>query len=297
MNVRSLAAPAHFEGAGLFTAAPARLSVHPAQPGAGIRFTRLDAPHAGEMPALVAHVALPGTGPLAKLPSRNTVLLAPPACFVATIEHVMSALVGLGIADASVTIAGPEVPILDGSAVPFADAIMKVSVAATDRRRPIELREAVTVTDGKGGTITATPRATPGTRYEYQLDYTPVVRGFRQAAAWDSAWPDAPDRYLGQIAPARTFCLAQEAAALRAAGLFTHLTPRDMLVIGDDAKPVDNAFRMEDEPARHKLLDLIGDLGLLGRPLQADVVSVRGGHALTHALCRAVLALGGPAGA
>lgn len=75
---------------------------------------------------------------------------------------------------------------------------------------------------------------------------------------------------------------------MRSMGLFAHLTPREMLVLGADG-PIDNALRFEDEPARHKLLDLIGDLALVGAPLQADIVATRSGHALAHEAARAVL--------
>lgn len=290
MHARTLSRSAEFQGTGLFTAAKASFSVHPAPVGSGITFHRQDPPHAGTIAATVAHVALPGVGPLAKLPSRNTVLLSPPACFVATIEHIMSALAGLGIPDASISISGPEVPILDGSAIEFVNALLAASSATGTRPAPITISAPVSVSDGKGGTITATPRATPGTGYEYRLDYGPAFPTLTQAAAWDSAPADAADVYAREIAPARTFCLLPEAQALRAAGLFAHVGPSEMLVIGPDGSPIENAFRFPNEPARHKLLDLIGDVGLLGRPLQADIVSIRGGHALTHELCRAVLA-------
>ncbi len=289
MPARTLNAAVSFQGVGLFTAAPAQLTIEPAPASSGVRFIRLDAPHAGELPAQVASVAPPGVGPLAKLPSRNTVLLAPPACFVATIEHVMSALSGLGVFDAVVRIAGPEVPILDGSSLDFARALHEASTSAPSAPEPLVLRDPVSVSDGKGAIATATPRATPGASFAYRLDYTAVVPGFQQTASWDAGSPDAAERYLTQIAPARTFCLLAEAQALRAAGLFAHITPREMLVLGPDAKPIDNSFRFADEPARHKLLDLIGDVALLGRPIQADIVSDKGGHALTAELCRAIL--------
>lgn len=290
MHARTLSRSAEIHGTGLFTGAPATLTILPTPVGSGITFRRDDNPHAGSIPAVIQSVALPGAGPLAKLPSRNTVLLSPPACFVATIEHVMSALVGMGIADATVAIRGPEVPILDGSAAEIVRDLLAGSTPAQAASTPITLAAPVSVSDGKGGTITATPRATPGTRFEYLLDYGPAFPTLTQSASWDSAPADATDVYAREIAPARTFCLLPEAQALRAAGLFAHVGPSEMLVIGPDGSPIENAFRFANEPARHKLLDLIGDVGLLGRPLQADIVSTRGGHALTHELCRAVLA-------
>jgi UDP-3-O-acyl-N-acetylglucosamine deacetylase len=127
--------------------------------------------------------------------------------------------------------------------------------------------------------IVARPGA--GRRYRYELDYGARAVLGPQAAEVSL---DAGD-YEREVAPARTFCLEEEARAMRAGGLFGHVTSGEMLVMGAGG-PIGNTLRFENEPARHKLLDLIGDLALVGRPIEGEIVSVRGGHALNHAMAR-----------
>lgn len=286
---RTVARDTTLRGTGLFTGAPAGVTIRPAPRGRGLRFRRADLPGSPEIPATVEHaVADPRRlGLPLPLPLRCTILAAPGAGnpFVVTTEHILSALAGLGVTDALVDVAGPELPAFDGSAEPFARAIDAAGlVDLGEGPPPLVVRTEVRVGDDKEGTVVARPRAAPGVSWRYELDYGPGAPIPAQAAHW-SAGAD----YLATVAPARTFCLAREAQAMRAAGLFRHLAPRDMLVIGP-AGPVDNTYRFPDEPARHKLLDLIGDLALVGRPIQADVIARRSGHALNHALARALVA-------
>ena len=133
-----------------------------------------------------------------------------------------------------------------------------------------------------GASITIEPSDTPS--YTYTLDYGPDS----PIAPATAHWAGDPDRFEHEIAPARTFCLEREAQAMRQLGLFEHLSPQDMLVFGPRG-PIDNTLRFPDEPARHKLLDLIGDLALAGRPIRAKITAVRSGHALNHAAARALL--------
>src|SRR5690606_8732256 len=144
--------------------------------------------------------------------------------------------------------------------------------------------EPVTVSRGEAS-ITALPRQTSGWSVRYELDYGPGGPMLPQAAVWDGT----AAMYTREIAPARTFCTDREAEAMRRAGLFANLSPREMLVIGPDG-PIENTCRFENEPARHKLLDVIGDLSLVGRPIQADIVARRSGHALNHELARLLAA-------
>jgi UDP-3-O-[3-hydroxymyristoyl] N-acetylglucosamine deacetylase/3-hydroxyacyl-[acyl-carrier-protein] dehydratase len=162
-----------------------------------------------------------------------------------TVEHCLSALAGLGIDNAVIRLRGPEIVIEEG-----------------------------------GGSIAALPTSKPGLQVVYELDYADRSdRIGRQTLSYD---PNRLD-YRREIAPARTFSLKEEAEALQAQGLGTHLSPKDVLVIGEDG-PIENAFRFEDEPVRHKVLDVLGDLSLVGRPLQARIVAGRSGHALNRRL-------------
>lgn len=283
---------ARLSGVGLFTGRPAKLALHPGEAGSGIVFRRADLPGSVVIPAHVSALSeLPGVP--AGFQARNTTLSAAsvhpgahPGVFVTTTEHVLSALAGLSMTDVVIEIEGPEVPILDGSARPFVAALREGGLremqgGATERELPRE----ITVSAGSA-LITATPRREPGCRLEYRLDYGAGAPIAAQSAAIELGGDAGGLRYEEDVAPARTFCLLAEAKALRAMGLFTHVTPREMVVVGDDGRPVENEWRMEDEPARHKLLDLIGDLALAGSFPRATIVATRSGHALNQAMAR-----------
>ena len=278
---RTLAREARVSGIGLFTAKPATLTIAPAPPGSGLAAML----GAERVPLTVAHLAPKPLIPIfERVPPRHT-CIASGAASLATVEHILSALVGLGITDATIACDGPEVPILDGSASPFVRAIID---AGTVDHGPIEelvVTEPITVDDGSGGVIEVKPRAARGCSFTYHLQYPPGAPIPSQSASWGGP----SDAYITDIAPARTYSLEQEAVQMRALGLFTHLTPRDMLVIGAGG-PIDNTLRFPDEPARHKLLDLIGDIALAsgGRPIRADIVATRSGHALAHEAARRV---------
>lgn len=284
---QTIARAATFSGLGLFSGQPATVVVRPTDAGPGIVLVR----QGQHIPALVEHVSRDAahTRVPAAIPGRNTTV-AHNTVGVATVEHLMSALAGLGITDALIEIDGPEVPILDGGALPFVNGLRLAGTGAFEVPiAPLVLTMPVQALDASGGQIVAMPRPSPGFSLTYELNYGPNSPIRIQSARWAG---DA-EQYAKEIAPARTFCLKKEAEAMRALGLFSHMTPKDMLVVGDDGNPIDNAWRFSDEPARHKLLDLIGDLALLGRPIQADIVASRSGHALTHAFVKQLRSGGG----
>jgi UDP-3-O-acyl N-acetylglucosamine deacetylase len=302
---RTLASSASASGRGLFSGAPATITLHPSDSSRGLIFRRTDLPGAPEIPARFANLSTTSIHPaFAKLPARNTTLAenakaggtGVPPVLIATVEHILSALAAAGITDALIDIDAPEVPIFDGSAAPFSALIREAGIAPVPGSlTPIIITDPITVTDANGATITAHPPAPPlpvsppACTYIYHLDYGPSAPMPPQWHSWASA---DHDLYETEIAPARTFCLDHEAQALQGLGLFKDLTPRDMLVFASPPHPpgpINNSLRFDNEPARHKLLDLIGDLALLGRPLHATVVASRSGHALTHALVRAIL--------
>lgn len=292
--------PATISGLGLFSNKPSTLTFHPAPVGQGLSIRRAnttDEPTPLTINFLSTkreHTCFPPG-----INGRNTTI-APrhdsPFAF-ATVEHLLSALVGLHIHNALIELEGPEVPILDGSSLPFVNALScspsfqegagrRFFPSALQANTPLLLSHPIEVLDLKANAhIRAVPRDRPGTSYSYLLDYGDTSSFPRQAAEFDSARDD----YARDVAPARTFSLLHEAQAMQRLGLFAHLSPRDMLVLDERGKPLDNTLRFENEPARHKLLDLIGDVALLGRPIQADIHAERSGHALTHELVRAIL--------
>jgi UDP-3-O-[3-hydroxymyristoyl] N-acetylglucosamine deacetylase/3-hydroxyacyl-[acyl-carrier-protein] dehydratase len=151
-------------------------------------------------------------------------------------------------------------------------------------RKVFKIREPIMIEE-PDGMIAAMPFEAEGMRVVYDLDYgTQGHRIRHQTFSYNVAEGD----YIRDIAPARTYSLREEAEALQAAGLCKHLTPRDILVIGDDGQPIDNAYRFDDEPVRHKTLDVIGDLSLIGAAIQGRVLAVRSGHGLNRKLAMKV---------
>jgi UDP-3-O-acyl-N-acetylglucosamine deacetylase len=287
---RTLSRPVEVSGVGLFTAAPAVVRIEPSPPGCGIRFRR-DSAEGGELPARIEYLASESAGH-----ARNTVLQHG-RFTVMTVEHILSALAGMGITDALIDISGPEIPIGDGSAMPFVKGILEAGFQTSTGEgiHAIEIVREIKVCTEKA-VIIARPRDEPGARYRYELDYGPDAPIGPQSAELDILpfeWTlphgiGSFRDYAVQVSPSRTFCLESEAIAMRAAGQFRHVTPREMLVIGARG-PIDNAMRFENEPARHKLLDLIGDLALVGRPIQGEIIANRAGHVLNHRMVRALL--------
>ncbi|MGA0286927.1 MAG: UDP-3-O-acyl-N-acetylglucosamine deacetylase [Phycisphaerales bacterium] len=267
---RSLAAAVVVSGRGLLGGEMAEARIEPAPADSGILFERADLDPPVRIPAVVDHAV--------SLARRTT--LRSGETSIDTVEHCLSALAGLGIDNAVIRLRGPELPCGDGSALPFVDAMLDAGIVELDApRRVFRVREPIVIEEG-GGSIAALPTSKPGLQVVYELDYADRSdRIGRQTLSYD---PNRLD-YRREIAPARTFSLKEEAEALQAQGLGTHLSPKDVLVIGEDG-PIENAFRFEDEPVRHKVLDVLGDLSLVGRPLQARIVAGRSGHALNRRL-------------
>lgn len=263
-----------------------------------------------------------GSLPIAAVPgniqpeARRTVLsLGPHGPSVQTVEHLLSAVRGLGLSDLEVEVRGPELPIGDGSAALWVEAMRGAGFSSDGgaAASPVVVRQPIRL-GADGATVEALPLGPdemaaasvgrgPAAIYTYHLDFAnypipalaPVA--CRRIPSQDAsaefplnATSGSIAAYADGVASARTFSLVEEAEAARRAGLFGHVSPRDLLVIGDHG-PIDNAYRFPDEPARHKLLDLIGDLALCGRPIVGRIVAMRSGHALNQALARALAEL------
>jgi UDP-3-O-[3-hydroxymyristoyl] N-acetylglucosamine deacetylase len=278
---RTLAGEARITGRGLFTGRDGAAVLRPGR--GGLEFVT----PGGRVPARAEYLSSqPVVAALGGLPARHTVLAldgAHTGARAVTVEHVLAALVGLGVTDAQIELVGcDELPIDDGSAGVFVRAIdhagtVELSEAEAGLLRPIVIRETITVEDGRGGRITAEPSE----RVRYRYDFEHPLLG-SMSARWDGS----PASFRAQIARARTFSLRREVEQLRPLGLFEGFSPRDLLVLDDRGVPMDNQLRWPDEPARHKLLDLIGDLALAGAPLVGSITAERSGHALNQALAR-----------
>ena len=263
------------DGVGLFCGERVSVTLAPAEPNTGITFVREQGDHIARIPALVQNVL--------KRPRRTC--LKNGTLHVETIEHCMAALAGTGVHNAIVRITGGvvgEMPSGDGSSQPYVNAINKVGVVEQDAPlAPIIIRQPVQVSHGDA-TLAALPGPTDHLEIIYDFE-APEPIG-RQVFAFHLG----PDDFVRQIAPARTFVFKHEADELRARGLGRHLTPKDLLVIAPDG-PIENPFRFADECVRHKILDLIGDLYLAGRPVYGRIVAHKSGHEMNHHLVRRLL--------
>ena len=258
-------------GAGYLTGATVRVRFHPAPADFGIAFLRADLCRSEPLQAVVANV----TGA-----NRRTTLGHAPGQ-VELVEHVLAALAGLKIDNCLIELDGPELPGLDGSAAEFVQAL---------RETPLELQAGireiwspirpVLVTDGKA-TLTLHPSSQPGLTVSYLLDYGRQSFLGRQV----HTHRHTPTDCLNGLFENRTFLLEAEAAALRQQGIGTKASLSDLLVFGPRG-PIGNRLRYENEPARHKVLDIFGDLSLFGRDLAGHVVGCKSGHALNTMLVR-----------
>lgn len=268
---RTVASQSVISGKGLMHGREATLTILPAPPDHGIVFERTDLKNPVIIPALTTNV----------VPSPRRTMLKAGEATIETVEHCLSALAGLGINNALLRLHGPELPSGDGSALPFVEPLRAAGIAEQDApRRTFKLMEPVVVSEGDAS-IAALPADSPGgMRVLYELDYgANSARIPHQAFGYDPS----RDNYATEIAPARTFSLKEEAEALWGAGLGRHLTPRDVLVIGDDG-PIQNSYRFDNEPVRHKILDVIGDLSLVGAVVECQIVAHRSGHGLNRQL-------------
>ena len=260
-------------GDGLFSGKPATMRILPGAPDSGIVFRRVDLADSPDIPARVEHV----------IPRPRRTVLQVGAASVETVEHCLSALAGLGIDNAVVELDAAEVPAGDGSALPFSAPLRDAGLREQEAEvAPIVIREPIMVRDGQA-MVTVMPNDGDAMELMYVLDYGDRSPIPRQTCTWVLGGD-----YVKEIAPARTFSTEHDARAMWDQGLFRHLTAKEMLVIGEGG-PVDNVYRFEDEPVRHKLLDLLGDLSLAGRPISGRIVAVRSGHALNHQMARRVL--------
>jgi UDP-3-O-[3-hydroxymyristoyl] N-acetylglucosamine deacetylase/3-hydroxyacyl-[acyl-carrier-protein] dehydratase len=272
---RTISRPASFSGRGLFSGEPATLTFLPAEPGTGIAFVREQDGKAATIMAVVANV----------MKRERRTCLKNGTLFVQTVEHCMAALKGLGVDNAVVKVSGGqagEVPAGDGSSEAFVQLLREAGIQDQDAPlEPLIIKRPEHVAAGDAS-LTALPGPTDRLEILYEFEAAPPLG--RQVFHFTLS-PNTVEDFITQVAPARTFVTDIEAQALRAQGLGQHLTARDLLVISADG-PIDNAFRFPDECVRHKVLDLIGDLGLIGRSLRGRIVAHKSGHDLNHLLAR-----------
>ena len=267
---QTLATEVGTEGVGLHTGKRVRMRLVPADPGTGIQFIRSDA--GGEaVPATLDFVG----------PSFYATVIRKGDVTVSTIEHLMAALYALQVDDLRVELDGPEVPILDGSSRPFVDLIIHAGrVESRVERQYVTLVKPLAVTEDEKR-IAAYPSREY--RVTYAIDFDHPMLGYQELSA--SLWGEGV--FAEKLAPARTFTFESDVEKLRANGLALGGSLDNAVVLGD-SKILNADLRFPDEFVRHKMLDLTGDLSLLGRPLRAHVVAYRAGHDLHGRLARKI---------
>ncbi|MCG3129355.1 MAG: hypothetical protein FLDDKLPJ_00082 [Phycisphaerae bacterium] len=265
------------EGRGLFTGESSRLRFKPAPPNTGIWFIRTDQPSPVRIAARVENVS--------KRARRTT--LKNGSTQIETVEHCLSACAALGLDNLQIELRGAEVPAMDGSSLPFLEGLKDGGI---EEQEPLveayAVADMIRVAEDDAELVALPPLKRNQEHLEifYDLDYgtdTPIGRQTYRVTV-------TPEDFETKIAPARTFVLEREVKQLQAMGFGLHLTYQDILVFGEDG-PIDNALRFPEECVRHKILDLVGDLSLLGRPIVGRVFARKSGHALNHAMVRALL--------
>ena len=267
-----------FYGFGLHSGANVRMVINPAPTDHGIWFRRTDVTDADAL--------IPARWD-AVVPSRLCTLIAnADGTSVSTIEHVMAALAGLAIYNARIDIDGPEVPILDGSAVPFVAALLAGGIQPQEAPvRAIRVLKTVEVRDGE-----ALARLEPAEMLEidFRIEFSDRAIG-RQSHRLNMA----NGAFVRELSDSRTFCRQSDVDAMRAKGLALGGTLHNAVVFDGDKILSPGGLRYRDEPVRHKMLDALGDLSLAGAPLLARYTGIKAGHALTNRLLRALFATPG----
>jgi UDP-3-O-[3-hydroxymyristoyl] N-acetylglucosamine deacetylase len=264
-------------GIGVHSGSPVTLTLHPADDDAGILFQRINSDGLIEREIRADVRAVTAT-------EFATVLGDASGPLCSTAEHLLAALRGLNVDNVIVEIDGPEVPIMDGSAAPFVDAIDQAGLTARALpRRYIEVIKPVHVSRGDAYGELRPYRH--GFRVEAEIDFDHPLIG-QQALSLDVE----PENFRREVARARTFGFMKDVARLWGAGYALGASFENTLVVTEDRVLNPDGLRFADEFVRHKVLDAIGDLALAGLPLLAAYRTIRGGHKLNHAVLTALMA-------
>ncbi len=261
-NQKTLQRKVEFKGRGIHTGSEAEIVIKPAEPGTGIRFVRVDHGERVEFPATAESIYV-GEG-------RQT-SLGNGSARIRTVEHLMATFHGLGIDNAIVEVSGQEIPGFDGSAKQFVEKFLEAGLLSQhEPRQYLYVTEPIYLDEG-GQSMVVLPYR-DGLKLSYSLSYQ--HRDLHDQFFSSVVTPEVFER---ELAPARTFCLKEEATLLKAQGFGQGADWENTLVFENDL-PINNTLRFPDEACRHKVTDLLGDLYLVGRPLRAHVIACRTGH-------------------
>ncbi len=286
---RTIREPVSFSGVGLHTGNPSTITFYPAPEDYGYRFVRADLPGSPEIPAVVDHV----------VDTQRWTVLGIDEVRVHTVEHVLAALVGLQIDNCRIELTANEPPIGDGSALPFVEVLQKAGIEEQTRARDFLIVDQTVhySNEAKGVDLVALPL--DDFRVTVMIEYHNPALGSQHTGLFD-----LEKEFVDSFAPARTFAFLTEIEQLREQGLIKggnlenaivivdkeltgeelqqlaeRLGLRESVFLGDNGTLNDKPLRFKNEPARHKLLDLLGDLALVGAPIKAQILAARPGHA------------------
>ncbi|QIF04847.1 bifunctional UDP-3-O-[3-hydroxymyristoyl] N-acetylglucosamine deacetylase/3-hydroxyacyl-ACP dehydratase [Roseimicrobium sp. ORNL1] len=267
----TLAKPASIEGTSLHTGEKVTLTLQPAPENFGFKFRRMDIEDKPLIDASIDKVQ--------KVERATTI--ADGGVNVHTVEHVLSALIGMGVDNAIIEMDAQEPPIVDGSSLPFVQLIKQAGIAEqSERRRVFEVREPIHIESRDGSLLTVVPDK------KFRISCTNV--GPQGRATQFYSTEITPDIYEKEIAPARTFTFYEDIAHLMEKGLIKGGTLESAIVIRGETAWTKHPLRFAEEFVRHKILDIVGDLSLLGRRILGHVIAVRPGHGPNAELTRAL---------
>lgn len=271
---RTIAKEVSLKGIGLHTGKKVNLTFKPAAVNNGIQFVRTDLPDKPAIKVSVEHLC-PKSG------SLRFSYLDKDGIQVYTIEHLLAALYGMGIDNLDIEIDSKEVPGLDGSSLEFLEVLTKAGIVEQEKERQYwQIKEPVCVEDDSA-TIVALPAQE--LKISYTLDYNhPFLNSDFLRIIIN------PDTFKTELASARTFCLEEEVEELKKQGLGKGGNYENALVVGEKGV-INNKLRYADEFIRHKILDLLGDLYILGQPLKAHIIALKSGHSLNMKLVKRIV--------
>jgi UDP-3-O-[3-hydroxymyristoyl] N-acetylglucosamine deacetylase len=275
LKQRTIKAAIKTTGVGLHTGARVELVIRPAPADTGIVFNRSDLPQSVALPAQAANVG----------DTRMSSTLKFGGTSISTVEHLMSALAGVGIDNVFVDVAGPEIPIMDGSAGPFVFLLQSAGIVEqAASKRYIRVLAAVEVKDGDKW---ARFEPFAGFKLDFTIDFPhPVFGSENRQVVVDFA----ENSYAKEVARARTFGFMQDVDAMRAAGLGLGGSLQNAIVLDEFKVLNSEGLRYDNEFVRHKVLDAIGDIYLLGHALIGQYTAYKSGHGLNNLLARTLLA-------
>ncbi len=272
MKQKTLSSPISCSGIGIHGGKIVTLSIQPAPADHGITFVRTDLDPVVRIPAVWENIKC----------GINASTLGVNGTRVGTVEHLLAALSGLGVDNAEILVDGPEIPILDGSAQPFLQMLLEAGVVELDAPRSMLVVKAPVKVRSNGSSAEIRPAPDASITCSISYDH-PMLRSQQMKVGANS------NEFEDEIAGARTFGFLSDVEKLQAMGLALGGSLENAVVFDDDGVVNEEGMRWTDECVRHKILDVMGDLSLAGKPIIGEIVTHKAGHRLNHMLLRELL--------